>query len=65
MINQSRKSIQSDHIVSTKLLGAGSLADNKENMTKMEEPATPSKRGDLKEKRKLFGSSKSINSVTK
>merc|ERR1719494_971940 len=42
--------------------GAGSLADNKENMTKMEEPATPSKRGDLKEKRKLFGSSKSINS---
>merc|ERR1719167_952246 len=43
--------------------GAGSLADNKENMTKMEEPATPSKRGDLKEKRKLFGSSKSINSV--
>merc|ERR1712013_591969 len=43
--------------------GAGSLADNGENMTKMEEPATPSKRGDLKEKRKLFGSSKSINSV--
>merc|ERR1719192_2445788 len=41
--------------------GAGSLADNKENMTKMEEPATPSKRGDLREKRKLFGSSKSIN----
>merc|ERR1719192_128082 len=40
---------------------AGSLADNKENMTKTEEPATPSKRGDLKEKRKLFGSSKSIN----
>ena len=45
--------------------GAGSLADNKENMTKMEEPATPSKRGGLRDKKKLFGSSKSINSVTK
>ena len=52
-------------IITPTSFGAGSLADNKENMTKMEEPATPSKRGDLKEKRKLFGSSKSINSVPK
>ena len=52
-------------IITPTSFGAGSLADNKENMTKMEEPATPSKRGDLREKRKLFGSSKSINSVTK
>ena len=45
--------------------GVDSVADNKENMTKMEEYVTPSKRGDLGERRRQFGSSKNINAIAK
>ena len=45
--------------------GVDSVADNKENMTKIEEHSTPSKKGGLGERRRQFGSSKSVNSITK
>ena len=45
--------------------GVDSVADNKENMTKMEEYATPSKRGALDGRSRHFGSSKSNNSSAK
>jgi len=45
--------------------GVDSVADNKENMTKMEEHTTPSKKGGLGERRRQFGSSKHINAITK
>ena len=45
--------------------GVDSVADNKENMTKMEEYVTPSKRGDLGGRRRQFGSSKNINAIAK
>ena len=51
------------HIIS---FGVDSIADNKENMTKMEEEyATPSKRGALDGRSRHFGSSKSNNSSAK
>jgi len=45
--------------------GVDSLADNKENMTKMEEHTTPNKKGGLGEMRRQFGSSKNVNAVAK
>ena len=45
--------------------GVDSVADNKENKTKMEEYVTPSKRGDLGGRRRQIGSSKNINAIAK